>query len=52
MMDADIAYTYAEIDKARRLLDYSPQVSVEEGVTRFWQWYQCAVLSEHVTADR
>ena len=52
MMDADIAYTYANIDKARRLLDYSPQVSVEEGVTRFWQWYQGAVLSGHVTADR
>ena len=46
MMDADIAYTYADIGKARRLLGYDPQVSVEEGVGRFWQWYQQAVLGE------
>lgn len=44
MMDADIAYTYADVGKARRLLGYAPTVSVEEGVTRFWHWYQQAVL--------
>jgi UDP-glucuronate 4-epimerase len=46
MVDADIAYTFANIDKARRLLGYDPQISVQEGVTRFWQWYQRAVLGE------
>ncbi len=44
MMDADILYTYADINEARRLLDYHPHVSVTEGVTRFWQWYREAVL--------
>lgn len=44
MMDADIAYTYANIEKARRLLGYDPKVSVAEGVTRFWEWYQMSVL--------
>lgn len=44
MMDADIAYTYADIEKARRLLGYDPKVSVTEGVTRFWEWYQASVL--------
>lgn len=39
MMDADVAYTYADISKARRLLDYHPQVSVETGVRRFYEWY-------------
>jgi UDP-glucuronate 4-epimerase len=45
MMDADIAYTYADISKARELLGYNPAVSVREGVTRFWEWYQRAVLN-------
>lgn len=37
---ADVVRTYADIGKARALLDYNPRVSVEEGVTRFWEWYQ------------
>lgn len=37
---ADVVRTYADISKARRLLGYDPQVSVEEGVTRFWEWYR------------
>lgn len=37
---ADVERTYADIGKARRLLDYDPQVSVKEGVTRFWEWYR------------
>jgi UDP-glucuronate 4-epimerase len=44
MMDADIGYTYADITKARKLLGYDPHVSVQEGVTNFWNWYQQAVL--------
>ncbi len=36
--------TYADITKARTLLGYDPHVSVEEGMTRFWAWYQAEVL--------
>jgi UDP-glucuronate 4-epimerase len=39
MMDADVAYTYADISKARRLLGYAPEVSVEAGVRSFYDWY-------------
>jgi UDP-glucuronate 4-epimerase len=39
MSDADVSYTYADIEKARQLLDYHPQVSVEVGVRRFFDWY-------------
>ncbi len=46
MPEADIAYTYADINKARRLLGYDPNVSVREGVRRFWRWYQWAVLGK------
>lgn len=44
--EADIPYTYADISKASRLLGYDPRVSVEEGVTRFWNWYRRVVLNE------
>ena len=37
---ADINYTYADISKAQRLLDYDPQVTVEQGCQQFWEWYQ------------
>ena len=36
---ADVVTTYADIGKARQLLDYNPTVSVQEGVERFWNWY-------------
>lgn len=32
--------TYANVDKARRLLGYNPQTSVSTGLNNFWQWYQ------------
>ena len=37
---ADVERTYADIGKARALLAYDPQVSVDEGVRRFWEWYR------------
>ena len=36
---ADFSRNEADISKARRLLGYNPQVSVPEGVRRFWEWY-------------
>jgi nucleoside-diphosphate-sugar epimerase len=38
-----MAYTFADISKARRLLGYEPRTSVTEGVGKFWQWYQQSV---------
>ncbi len=43
-MDADIDRSFADISKARRLLDYDPKVSVREGIENFWNWYRGAVL--------
>jgi UDP-glucuronate 4-epimerase len=31
--------TYSNIGKAERLLNYHPQISIEEGLTRFYTWY-------------
>jgi UDP-glucuronate 4-epimerase len=39
MSDADVKYTYADISKARELLGYNPEVSVEAGVRLFVDWY-------------
>ncbi len=47
MMDADIAYTFADISKTRSLLQYEPQTSVPEGVAKFWEWYKTAVLPSY-----
>jgi UDP-glucuronate 4-epimerase len=45
MLAADITYTYADVSRARQLLGYAPSVSVKEGVAKFWDWYQAAVLN-------
>ncbi len=37
---ADVARTWASIDKARRLLGYHPSIDVEEGIERLVRWYE------------
>ena len=44
MPDADIEYTYANIERAKELLGYEPAVTVEQGVKEFWNWYREANL--------
>jgi UDP-glucuronate 4-epimerase len=34
--------TYANVEKAERLLDYHPKISIEEGLSRFYEWYRQA----------
>ena len=36
----DATSTHADISKARRLLGYKPQTTVEDGVAKLWSWYQ------------
>jgi UDP-glucuronate 4-epimerase len=44
MPAADVEYTYASVDRAKELLGYSPEVTVEGGVRAFWDWYRETVL--------
>jgi nucleoside-diphosphate-sugar epimerase len=37
---ADVLATWADISKARRLLDWSPEVRLEEGLRRSVAWYR------------
>lgn len=36
----DISVTYANINKAKRLLGYKPKVKIEEGIKLFVEWYK------------
>lgn len=36
----DVPYTYASIDKARKLLGYDPKTPLDEGIKQFVDWYR------------
>lgn len=36
----DVPITFADVSKAKSLLDYSPKVPIREGLKRFVAWYQ------------
>jgi UDP-glucuronate 4-epimerase len=40
MQPGDVPITYADISKARKLFGYSPRVTIEEGIKRFFEWYK------------
>ena len=42
---ADPPITYANVEKARQLLGFAPQTSMQQGLENFWAWYQEEVLT-------
>ncbi len=42
---SEIPITYADITKARDLLDFRSTVSITDGLARFWEWYQTEILT-------
>lgn len=40
MFAGDVVRTYADISKSRRVLGYDPQVSIENGIRRFVEWFR------------
>lgn len=42
---SDPPITYCDNSKARRLLDFNPQVTLPEGLARTWEWFREAKLS-------
>jgi UDP-glucuronate 4-epimerase len=40
MQPGDVPQTFADINKARRLLGYNPQTQIEEGIHRFVEWFR------------
>ncbi len=39
MQAGDVPQTYANISKAKKLLDYNPQTKIEEGIEKFVEWF-------------
>lgn len=39
MQQGDVQQTWANIERAKKELDYSPNVSLEEGLNHFLEWY-------------
>lgn len=40
MFPGDVLRTFADISKSRRMLGYNPQVTIEEGIGRFVDWFR------------
>lgn len=40
MQPGDVSITYANIDKAKKLLSYQPTTKVSEGIPKFVEWYR------------
>jgi len=40
MQPGDVPQTFADIAKARRLLNYNPQTQIEDGVRKFVEWFR------------
>ncbi len=40
MQTGDVPFTYASIEKARKVLNYEPKVTFEEGIKRFVDWHK------------
>lgn len=38
--------TFANINKARRLLDYNPQTPVADGLRQLWRWYRQEIMEQ------
>jgi len=37
--EGDVIRTYADVSKANKLIDFSPKVRIEEGLSRFVDWF-------------
>lgn len=43
----DVPLTFANIDRARALLDYAPRVAIEDGLARYWAWMNAPTPDAH-----
>ncbi|MNX73690.1 hypothetical protein D3C86_1050970 [compost metagenome] len=52
MQDGDVADTWADISRLKDELDYTPKVSVKEGVHNFIEWYKMFYCSNKEVKKR
>jgi len=41
----DVNTTYADISRAKKLLNWQPQTSLRQGLSKLWKWYQLNYLT-------
>jgi UDP-N-acetylglucosamine/UDP-N-acetyl-alpha-D-glucosaminouronate 4-epimerase len=46
--DGDVRDSLADLDRARRLIGYEPQVGLREGLERTWSWLQSRLAAEAI----
>ena len=46
MQPGDVPVTYADISKARKILNYNPHTKIEEGIPKFVDWFTSSRLGE------
>jgi UDP-glucuronate 4-epimerase len=46
LQPGDVPQTFADISKARRLLNYQPQTQIEDGIHRFVEWFRASDQSD------
>ncbi len=44
MQPGDVDITFANIEKAKKLLNYSPSTTLQEGITNFVNWYKTEAI--------
>lgn len=47
---ADVRRTYADISKAQRMLNWAPKTTIENGLTRMYDWYRKARIEANERA--
>ena len=40
MQPGDVKQSYADIDKSKEKLNYTPKISINEGIPKFISWYK------------
>ena len=48
MQPGDVPVTYADISKAKRILNYNPQTKIEQGIPKFVEWFKSSRVNAAV----
>ncbi len=52
MQAGDVPQTFADISKARKLLNYNPQTKIEEGIRRFSDWIKSSSQQPEIRSQK
>lgn len=47
----DVINTHADIEKAKNILNYNPNIEIDKGIIKFYEWFNGIVLTNKVTNE-